>query len=274
MHIDKDELSLTNLQLITSLLKVQSTPLTISLVGGGGKTHLAFWLANFFKLHGYRICVTTTTKMYLPEPSQYDYIESITNFSLKQKSSIPAITFIYQHKIQQEDRQPEKVQGLTTNNLNRIQQSNLFDVIIVEADGAKQLPIKAPARHEPCIPECTNIVIGVTGAEVIFSRANSHQIHRWHEFSQLTGCLNQREINHSVLKSLLASPQGMFKNAPSNALKIWVMNKYDLCEQPDALLALANNLLIEQPQLSSIWITQLTGGAPIKKVLINKGLTK
>jgi len=272
MQIDKNALSLTNLQLIAQLLNVPSTPLTISLVGGGGKTHLAFWLANLFKQQGHRVCVTTTTKMYLPRPSQYDYIDSIDSFS-----AIPnaAITFVYQSKIQQDkDNQPIKVQGLTFNDLNRVKQSNIFNVIIVEADGAKQRPIKAPAGHEPCIPEDTNIVIGVTGAEVIFSRANPAQIHRWDEFSQLTGCSNQKEIDHSVLKSLIENPQGMFKHAPRDALRIWVINKYDQCKQPNALLKLANNLLAGQPQLSSIWITQLSRKAPIKKVLINKGLTK
>ena len=40
---------------------------------------------------------------------------------------------------------------------------SLADYVLVEADGAKRFPLKAPAAHEPVIPDETRLVIAVAG---------------------------------------------------------------------------------------------------------------
>ncbi|MEI6896152.1 MAG: hypothetical protein V5786_01430, partial [Psychromonas sp.] len=72
MHINKNNLDSSHEQLIEQLLNVErmvdpNTTLTISVVGAGGKTLLIYWLANFFKQREHRVCITTSTKMYLPD---------------------------------------------------------------------------------------------------------------------------------------------------------------------------------------------------------------
>ena len=270
----------TNEQLISNLLNAQESinnkkTLTISIVGAGGKTHLSYWLAQFFKQLGHCVCLTTTTKMYYPDQPFIDHLvelEPIENKAIGRPiTGTGSITFLYKSKLpSQINNELPKVKGLSEPALNSIIDSFAFDVVIIEADGAKRLPIKAPARHEPCIAKGSQIVIGVTGAEAILSKANSENIHRWAEFSALTGCLSEMEIDHTILKRLLNDPQGMFKNAPDQALKIWVINKYDLSNNQTALLGLANTLLTELPLLNSIWLTQFNTQTAIKNVLINK----
>jgi probable selenium-dependent hydroxylase accessory protein YqeC len=272
----------TNEQLISNILNVQESvnnkkTLTISIVGAGGKTHLSYWLAQFFKQLGHCVCLTTTTKMYYPDQPFIDHLvelEPITNKAIDRPiTNTGSITFLYKSKLpSQTNNEPPKVKGLSEPALNSIIDSFAFDVMIVEADGAKNHPIKAPAGYEPCIVKTSQIVIGVTGAEAIFSKANSENIHRWAEFSALTGCLPEMEIDHTILKRLLNDPQGMFKNAPDQALKIWVINKYDLSNNQMALLELANTLLTELPLLNSIWLTQFNTQTAIKNVLINNFL--
>jgi len=160
------------------------------------------------------------------------------------------------------------VQGLQQQAINNIIKNALFSILIVEADGAKHHPIKAPAGHEPCIADSSQVVVGVTGAEAIFCKADSQHIHRWPEFSALTGCQSGMEIDQSVLKRLLESPQGLFKDAPEQAVKIWVINKVDRSENLTALQQLANGLLDDLPSLKSIWLTQLNTANAIKHVLL------
>ena len=42
-----------------------------------------------------------------------------------------------------------------------------YDVVIVEADGSRGLPLKCPGDQEPVIPDGTDLVIGVAGATAI-----------------------------------------------------------------------------------------------------------
>ena len=281
MQINNNNLNTVNEQLIEKLMNAQAIvtdgkTLTISVVGAGGKTHLCYWLANFFKQLGRTVCLTTTTKMYYPDEKSIDHIIKHNNQNIKEISDhlsekLPSITFLYQEKLAELSiNEPIKVKGLQQQTISSIIDAFLFDVIIVEADGAKHHPIKAPAKHEPCIAKGSQIVIGVTGADAIFSKASSDKIHRWTEFSALTHCLPQMEISHTILKRLLNSSQGMFKGSPKQATRIWVINKLDLSMDQEALLDLAENLLKELITLKSIWITQLNATDAIKTILINK----
>jgi len=277
-------ISINNEQVIKQLLTAtqmatDNAPLMISIVGGGGKTHLASWLARFYKRQGHKVAVTTTTKMYLPDVESFDHLIDLS----EKKPSLPGMdrhanrqlpmqppstTFIYQDKLPKTNDQQVKVKGLSAQTLQGIHDSALFSVLIVEADGAKHQPIKAPAMHEPCISESSQIVIGVTGAEAIFSKADSNNIHRWPEFSAVTSCLAGMEIGQPVLKRLIESREGMFKGAPEQAVRIWVINKVDLSKDLNALTQLAEGLLEQLPALNSIWLTQLNAPTAIKSVLL------
>lgn len=261
--------------------------LTISIVGGGGKTHLAFWLASLFKLHGHRVCITTTTKMYLPDDARLDHIVALDNdhtaFNTRQLAQrlwqenpldhAPAITFLYKSILPASSAdEADKVQGLTYKQLDSYRQAGLFTVFIVEADGAKQLPIKAPSRHEPCIVTDSDVVIGVTGAEAILSSAQPDRIHRWSEFATITQCEPQAVIDQSVLQRLITNPDGMFKGSPPNARRIWVINKCDLSPNQEALLKLAEQLTNQIPELSSVWLTSFHAPSPIQCVFLNGSL--
>lgn len=286
----KQLISPTNIKLYKHLCDLcdnQHPTMTISIVGGGGKTHLAFWLASLFKQHGHRVCVTTTTKMYLPDDDRLDYIVALDNdhssFNTRQLAQglwqekpidpAPAITFLYKKILPTGSiNEADKVQGLTYKQLDSYRQSDLFSVFIVEADGAKQRPIKAPSRHEPCIPTDSDMVIGVTGAEAILTSALPERIHRWPEFATITQCEPQAVIDQSILQRLITSPDGMFKDSPPSAKRVWVINKCDLSANQEALLKLTEQLANQIPELSSVWQTSFHATSPIQCVFLNGSL--
>ena len=77
--------------------------------------------------------------------------------------------------------------------------SKLADYVLVEADGSRQLPIKAHANYEPVIPEGTTqkiYVIGIDGVGKKISRA----CHRPELFCTLTGC----ELENLLTPDLIA----------------------------------------------------------------------
>ncbi len=153
--------------------------------------------------------------------------------------------------------------------IEELEISHLFDVVLVESDGARQLPIKAPSGHEPCIYTDTDLVIGVTGAEAIFSQAQSEQIHRWPEFTSITGCKTGQEIDYQVLYPLITSPEGLFKSCPAKAGRIWVINKMDLSPDPTRLPGLAEKILSTTSELDAVWLTQCNDQTPIKRIFRN-----
>jgi len=266
-----------------------TTPLIVSLVGGGGKTSTAFWLAQEFKKRGHCVLVSTTTKMYLPAPEQADCFICADNNNpekspeatllsrLQNQPSEPAITFCYQNEIAPNNgkmtgntKEQTKVSGITPNLVEKLKNTSPFTVFIIEADGAKCLPIKAPSGHEPCIPINSDMVIGVTGAEIIHTQAHPERIHRWNTFSALTQCSEGDEIDHQILCRLIEHPHGMFKQAPDHAIKIWLINKVDLAPSYLKLTQLAQTVITQTHQLDAIWLAAMRNLSPIKDIVTRR----
>jgi probable selenium-dependent hydroxylase accessory protein YqeC len=249
-------------------------PLLISLVGGGGKTSTAFWLARQFKSQGHSVFISTTTKMYLPETNQVDKIINLKEIKIQLitqngiKPPEPGIHFCYKNRIIDENENGKiKVAGVAKETIDELKNKSPFTVFIIESDGAHCLPIKAPDRHEPCIPTTSDMVIGVTGAEVILAQASPERIHRWEKFSALTQCSPGDVIDQRVLVSLIEHQYGMFKHAPEHAIKVWLINKMDLVANQHKMVTLAKQILNETTQPDAVWLAAMNTHTPMIDVL-------
>lgn len=76
--------------------------------------------------------------------------------------------------------------------------SRMADYVLVEADGAKCLPLKAHAEHEPVIPDCASRTICVVGADGL-GKPISQACHRAEQFARLAG----------VTQDALATPESV-----------------------------------------------------------------
>lgn len=79
----------------------------------------------------------------------------------------------------------DRIGGLDDKAVERL--SGLADVVLVEADGSRGLPIKGTAEHEPAIPDSATIAVGVAGIEAFGKPATAEYVHRPEIFSVQTG---------------------------------------------------------------------------------------
>ncbi len=152
-------------------------PAVIAFVGGGGKTTAMFLLAHELKALGKKVLVTTTTNIGVPEPGQCDIamLEGCTD--LGELAALPAGTIVCLGSglVHGEIC---KVKSVEPAFIDELYASGWFDCILVEADGAKRKPIKAPAGYEPVIPKSTTLVIGVIGLDSLGKEVSEENIHR------------------------------------------------------------------------------------------------
>ena len=140
----------------------------ISIIGAGGKTSLMFRLAKELADSGKKVLTTTTTKMFMPLPAQspFTIIDSSIEDIIK-KSASRLKRFLHFSAGQKYDPETGKLQGFALDSIDQLWQAGLFDWIIVEADGARQKPLKATASHEPVVPKVTTHLILVTGLDAL-----------------------------------------------------------------------------------------------------------
>lgn len=109
--------------------------------------------------------------------------------------------------------------------------------VLIEADGARMLPIKAPAEHEPVIPAWVNQVVVVAGLSGIGRPVDGDHIFRPQIFTDLTGAAIGEHIELIHLNRLLLHPQGGLKNIPSRAERSVLLNQRDMSILTDSELS-------------------------------------
>ena len=193
----------------------------ISITGGGGKTTSMFRLARELLKYDKKVLLTTTTAIMKPDESKYErmYLTQDTDYKTIQASS-SGIT-VLGSKI----NKMNKLIGVEQQIIDEIFKSKKFDYIIVEADGSKRKPIKAPASHEPVIPALTTKTIGIIGMDAVGQKIYEENVHRARLFSQVTNSKLGDRIDETTIYNLIVSPEGIFKNSPSESQNYIILNK-------------------------------------------------
>lgn len=137
-----------------------------AIIGGGGKTSLLCRLAKELSAE-HRVIVATTTHMYPLAPF------------VQQAAFVPARSVLCVGT-------PCAQGKITAPRQPLAELAQLADYVLVEADGAKHLPIKAHAAHEPVIPACAGQVICVVGASGLYGAVET-AVHRPEIFIARTG---------------------------------------------------------------------------------------
>jgi len=196
----------------------------IALIGSGGKTTLMFQLARDF---GTRVICTTSTHLAMDQLEAADHhwvVNGICDLP-GQNDEVQGNVLLFTGPQVEPERagspSPEIMQAL--NDLALTWNCPL----IIEADGARKLPIKAPAKHEPAIPDFTNVVITVIGLSGLGKPLNAEWVHRPEIFSSLVDLPLGARIESEHLVKALVSPQGGVKGIPQETRKILLINQID-----------------------------------------------
>ena len=240
----------------------------ISLVGSGGKTSLMFKLAHELAITGESVLTTTTTKIFEPGPDQSSCVivsDSVTSLLAQAGEVIDK----HPHITMARDRLPEqdKLVGFEAETINALWNSHLFRWVVVEADGAAGRPLKAPADHEPVIPACTSCLVGLAGLSGIGRPLNDQWVFRPGRFAELAGMSRNDSVTEAALADVFTHKNGIFKNAPAQAVRIVFLNQADTPESCGAGQRIAR-LLKEKTdtKMNRVVIGQTWADSPVLEI--------
>ena len=117
----------------------------------------------------------------------------------------------------------------------------LADYVLLEADGAKRLPLKAPAEHEPVIPPETTLVIAVLGLDGI-GKPVSEAAFRPERYAALIGKPESEPVTPLDAARVLTHPDGQRKNVTGTMRFCVLLNKADDEKRSAFALELAREL--------------------------------
>lgn len=174
---------------------LQRKNLVLTLVGAGGKTTLLYHLAEQFASRGCHTLVATSTKIFRPPPEQW----------AKNRQEVESRWNAGNFAVVGKEAPEGKLECLPE------EERNIFwkmaDVVLIEGDGAKRMPCKAPAPWEPVILPETEVVVAVVGLSALGEPLNQGCF-RWEYAKKLLQKSGEEEITWKDLVVLLTHAAG------------------------------------------------------------------
>ena len=189
----------------------------VALVGAGGKTTLLYRLASELAAEGWRVVVTTTTRLREPAAGQVPALLLAANADdllrhLPDLLSTHGWVLVAAGATRcLPSTGGRKLLGLPPDMVDRMAAQPEVDAVLVEADGARGRSVKAPAAYEPVIPASTTLLIPVLGADAVGQPLTSAIAHRPRRVAALLGVKLRTLLTPEMLGVLLVHPQGGLK---------------------------------------------------------------
>ncbi len=233
----------------------------VAFIGAGGKTTLLFRLARDLlarqSLAPYpSVFATTTTHLAVTQLALADrsfQVDSPSDLNNFMKSTLPGLSLFVGRA-----GEDERVAGPTSESLERLAELCRRQAIplLIEADGSRMRPLKAPAEHEPALPPFANTVICVAGLSALGKPLSGEWVHRPERFAALSGLAENETLTPQALARVLKHPLGGLKSIPPAARRVVLLNQADT----PALVEVARRLAPEL--LSSFDAVIVTGREP------------
>ncbi|MGA2112133.1 MAG: selenium cofactor biosynthesis protein YqeC [Anaerolineales bacterium] len=138
-------------------------------------------------------------------------------------------------------------------------------IVVVEADGARGRPLKAPLEHEPAIPSGTSLVVLVVGMDGIGKPLEETSVHRADRFAQLAGTETGAILTPELAARALRHREGYLSKIPRGARFVVFLNQSEDSGRRGAAEDLARRVL-EYPEVSEVLIGSVNSPDPIQQV--------
>ncbi len=208
---------------LSSALRLSAQP-RVAFVGSGGKTTALFRLARELPPP---VIITATTHLGLDQAQSADRHVVLTGPEEAAKISDGIIEGIL--VITGPAGSDRRTSGLDAETVERVRR--LADErgapLLIEADGSRQKPLKAPAEHEPAVPAWVDQVVVVVGATGLGKPLDAEWVHRPAIFCRLTGLAQGDPVTAQALQKYLNHPEGGLKNIPALARRSVFINQAD-----------------------------------------------
>lgn len=234
------------------------TPI-ISVVGAGGKTSVICELAKEYQMAGKSVVVMTTTHMrrpwrnecFLEADKKNATTNSILKFKMEIQDALETGGIIWVGSLAEDD----KIGSIEEVFFQVILEQNI--PVLIEADGAKELPLKAPESFEPVILPQTTCVINVYGMDAIGQKLAACA-HRPQRVSQILQKNLEQEIREEDIVKLALSNEGGRKNVNLNMDYHIILNKADTEERKASAETIKKDLSQNEVWIEKIHITSFS----------------
>jgi molybdenum cofactor cytidylyltransferase len=214
----------------------------VAFVGAGGKTTAMFRLARELAQTRGKVITTTTAKIgepsreqtpaFIVDDDRAELLERLQRALISERHvSVAAAPYA-----------DGKFRGVPADWIGDLKDLPDVFAVLVEADGARKLPFKAPRAAEPVIPSSTTLLVVVAGMEAVGAPLDEEHVCRAAEVSALLNVPMGTPLSTAAIAHVMSHPEGGLKSRPAGARVIALLNQADDPRRLEAAREVASNL--------------------------------
>lgn len=186
----------------------------VAFVGGGGKTTTMLALAPELADSGSRVLLTTTTMIRRDQTGGYPVYAGAETVP----DPPPPVAWLLSGGT------ADKATGPGPATVDRLFEEGRADFVLVEADGARGRPLKAPGEGEPVVPGAATLTVVMMGIDAVGCTVGEAS-HRVERVRVLTGLRDEDRLRARDCAAVLGHPAGGLQGVPAACRVVVALNK-------------------------------------------------
>ncbi len=239
----------------------------VAFTGAGGKTSALVQLGRELAAEGWRVIATTTTRIASHElsliPGELGTDGPGGAFrpaSITRALNRHGFIFLYGHI------HNGKAIGVAPEVVEALTDAIDSDVILVESDGARRLPFKAPYAHEPVIPAGTSLVVPVVGFDALGEPLDDEHVYNPDAMIERYGFPMGGRVKAPWIASVMRDAELGLKSVPVSARVTALINKVPASGYLRGRARLIARLMLREPRIQAVVVGAVQSEPPVFEV--------
>jgi molybdenum cofactor cytidylyltransferase len=234
----------------------------VALIGAGGKTSTMVALGYELAEMGWRVIATTTTRISDDQLSLFPHAIMLDAGSDAISAALSKDHFVFLYDAIRDS----KVHGPKPGWIPRLMDAVDSDVILVEADGARGLPLKAPYDHEPVIPPETSLVIPVASLSAVGQPLDEKHVYNVEAVVNRYGFTVGNRIKPPWIAQVVRDDELGLRGVPENIRTIAFLNQASHKGFGRARARLVARLALRHSRLQGVAMGSIRAADPVFEV--------
>lgn len=234
----------------------------VALVGAGGKTSMLVSLGYELAEVGWRVLATTTTRIGEDQLELFPCSMTTDVGSNEISAALTKEHFVFLYSTIDDG----KAMGVQPTLIAHLIDAVDSDVILIEADGSRRFPLKAPFPHEPVIPPETSLVIPIASMSALGQPLDDDHVYNAHAMIERYGFPHGSRIKSPWIAQVIRDEELGLRGIPHNSRIVAFLNQTPAKGYGRARARLIAKLALKQRRISGVAIGSVRGVEPVYEV--------
>ncbi len=234
----------------------------VALIGAGGKTATLIALGHELAQAGLRVLATTTSQIAVDELDLMPYATTLDAGMAHLSLALGENRFVFLYR----DIKNNQVYGPDATLIPRLLDSVDSDVLLIEADQADGLPLKAPLEGEPHIPPETTLVIPMASLAVLGQPLDEEHVYNATAIDERYGFLMGNRVRSPWVAQVLRDEELGLRGVPVAARIVALLNQTPPQGYARGRARLIAQFILRSPRIHAVAMGSVRSGEPIFEV--------